>query len=312
MADEWCERKGAKLRSRSWLQVRDAWLAYLPTIDAVGEAPEERLADLTTLQKAAEEVNKEKEESKEFSEEIGGLRQGILAEALFVLHKAANVLGCAQVHVSRGLCSWSLSSAYHAAFFGMKAILQLLGIAVVEIKGSTYLIDAWAEPKKKPNKKQSLLGPSYVVLIQKVSRAEHRHLWIWFQRMLRVSDVPATTWPVGCVDQLKAHDNRAFAGQRNKLHYTTTNWPFPDLHACAPIDGFGTHSGGLDDGTAISDPDSRDFSIALGLVIIRMGCQMVQDLATHSPVVEAEWKLLNQWLGGDCNHLYQAAYSAAQ
>ena len=176
---------------------------------------------------------------KSVAEEISGLRNGILAVALFVLHKAANVMGCAQVHVARGLCSWSLSSAYQAAFFGMKAILQLLGVVVIETGDQSYLVDVWAEPDKK--KKKNFLGPKYPVLIQKVQRVEHRHLWGCFQRMLRVCTAPADIWPVGCVQSLKDLDINGFARQRNKLHYTTLFWPFEDLHACNVIADFGRH-----------------------------------------------------------------------
>jgi len=125
----------------------------------------------------------------------------------------------------------------------MKAVLQLLGIAVIETGNQTYLVDVWALAKKK--QKKNILGQAYLVLIQRVSRVEHRHLWTWFQRMLRVCEVPPSVWPVGCVDQLKSHDINAFARQRNNLHYATTDWPFNDLHACQIIDGFGIHLDGL-------------------------------------------------------------------
>jgi hypothetical protein len=303
-ASKW-DRKVAKLIGRQWADVRPAWMGYIPAIDVPGVAPQESLADLPTVQAAVSDVDGD--HPKSVAEEITGLRSGVLAEALFVLHKAANVMGCAQVHVARGLCSWSLSSAYHAAFFGMKAILQLLGVVVIETGDQSYLVDVWAEPDKKH--KKNILGPKHPVLIQKVQRVEHRHLWGCFQRMLRVCTAPAEIWPVGCVQSLRELDIKGFARQRNKLHYTTSSWPFQDLHACNVIADFGRHLGGLDDGEAVSDPGNTDFSIALGLVLLRMGCQMVLDLAETVPAVRAEWDLLRTWLAGDCNQLYQAAYA---
>lgn len=301
------DRKIAKLLGRSWDDVRDAWLNYIPAIQAAGIAPQIRLADLPTVQAAVQTAVGDHPLSVE--DEILGLRSGALAEALFVLHKAANVLGSAQVHIAKGLCSWSLSSAYHAAFFGMKAILQLIGIVVIETGNQTYLVDIWSLPGKKPKRsKAGILGPQYAVLVQRVQRGEHRHLWACFQRMLRVCTVPAAVWPPGCVTSLSAHGINNFAGQRNDLHYTTTSWPFDDLHACRVLDGFGAYPFGLDDGQAISDPERPDFSVALGLVILRIGCQMVVDLASYSNVIRAEWELLRTWLAGDCNMLYQAAY----
>src|ERR1700681_2902178 len=138
------ERKGAKLLARTWEEVRDAWLNHIPAIQVPGAAPQDGLCDLPTVQLAVQGV--QGEDPKAVEQEIPGLRSGVLAEALFLLHKAANVLGSAQVHVARGLCSWSLSSAYYAAFFGMKAVLQFLGVAAIETGNQTYLVDVWSPP----------------------------------------------------------------------------------------------------------------------------------------------------------------------
>jgi len=64
-----------------------------------GTAPQETLADLPTVQAAVSSVDGD--HPCEIVEEINGLRSGLLAESLFLLHKAANVLGAAQVHVAR-------------------------------------------------------------------------------------------------------------------------------------------------------------------------------------------------------------------
>jgi hypothetical protein len=264
------------------------------------------LGDLPTIKAAV--LSARGDDPAEIEQPILGLREGVLAEGMFLLHKSAHVLGAAQIHIERGLCSWSLSSAYHAAFFGIKAILHFLGIVVIETGNQTYLVDIFFPPKKRI---KSILGPHYWVQIQRTDRVEHRQMWHFLKRVFRVCNVPSPIWPVACVASILEHDINEFARQRNDLHYVTTSWPFPDLHACLIKDDFGRRVGGFDDGVAISDPSADDFSIALGLVILRMGCQMIADLADHAAVVRSEWNVLQNWLAGDCHGLYQAGYAAA-
>lgn len=84
-------------------------------------------------------------------EMIFGLREGILVEGLSLLYKSANVLAGATVHVERGMCSWSISSAYHAAFFAMKGIVHLLGAAFVKTD-TTFIVDVWPPPEQLSSK----------------------------------------------------------------------------------------------------------------------------------------------------------------
>ncbi len=120
----WWDRKTAKLITRKWPEVKDAWLGYIPTIDPPGKPPESAIGDLPTLELHVTGMSQQ--QPKEVVEEIVGLRQGVFIEGLFLLHKAAHVMACAQVNVAKGLRSWSLSSAYQSAFFSMKAITHFL------------------------------------------------------------------------------------------------------------------------------------------------------------------------------------------
>lgn len=301
---QWWDRKGQKLVARTWTDVRDWWANYIPVIDPPGSPPADVVGNLPSVGKVLKNV--QDDAPWEEDEEVGGLRAGVLAESLFTLHKAANVLGAAQVHVGKGLCSWSLSSAYHAAFFSAKAVLGLLGVTVIETNNRTYLIDVWPPPKKKKN----LINAPSNTLFQLTHRVEHRQIWAWFQRMLRVTTVDEVTWPKKCVEGITDLDINDFARQRNTLHYATIEWPFQDLHQCVVMEQFGRHPAGLADGDAVSDPDNEDFSIALGLVTLRMAYQMVRDIAVHSEVIKVEGQLLEGWLQGECNQLYQAAYPA--
>ncbi len=305
----WWERKGAKLRSRTWHEIRDSWMNYAALMPSSEDIDGVSLSDLESLKAATSQVTGDDPEY--ITEEIAGLRASVLAEAFFLIHKSINVLGCTQVHVNAGLCSWSLSSAYHSAFFGIKAILQLLGVVVVEVGGRSFLVDIWAHSAGKPSRRQILLGVPSVVLIQATPRIEHRQLWGWFQRMLRVCDVPGNIWPLGCVDALKNHDLAAFASQRNAIHYSSTFWPRKDLHRCEMDAHFAMFPEGLDDGIAISDPSSQNFSLALAFVVCSMAVKMGRDLSQSSEPVRHEIELIEEWLSGSCNDLYRTAIQSA-
>jgi hypothetical protein len=297
----WWERKAAKLVAREWPEILDAWLSYIPTIQPPGKVPDSPLADLPTLQAEVQDLQ---QQPKVVTTEIIGLREGVLIEGIFLLHKAANVLGSAQVHVSTGLRSWSLSSAYQAAFFAMKAVTHFLGVAVVEVQNKSVLIDIWTPPQKK---RKGEVGPSYHVLMQSCNRFEHRQLWAVFQRMMRVTKELDTVLTKDITTALLDLDINDFATQRNSLHYRIA-WPFNDLHQCNIDPNFGIHDDGIADGTPLRDPEGDDFSIVLGIVLVRIGYRMIYELSQKAPALDGELDLLRNWLRGDCHPLYQRAF----
>jgi hypothetical protein len=133
-------------------------------------------------------------------------------------------------------------------------------------------------------------------LILRTPRIEHRQSWAFFQRLLRIIRIDDAFWPGQMCKALVDLDITDFGKQRNALHYTTVSWFFDDLSACVIKPHFGEHTNDLSDGEALSDPDSDDFSIALALVIVRMGSQLLKDLVQYAPVLQPEWDLLEAWL----------------
>jgi hypothetical protein len=81
----------------------------------------------------------------EYRDELPELRHAILREGIFLLHKAAHVLGAAECQAYQGAPTWSLSTGYQAAFFCMESILRLLGIAIIEVNNKTFTVDVWPE-----------------------------------------------------------------------------------------------------------------------------------------------------------------------
>jgi hypothetical protein len=298
---QWWERKAAKLIAREWPEIKNAWLGYIPTIDPPGSVPESSIGELPTLHSQVSRMSPRDPMS--VSEEIVGLREGVFIEGLFLLHKAANVIACAQVDVAKGLRSWSLSSAYQAAFFAMKAILHFLGVAVAEVQSKSILIDVWSPPERR---RRGIPTPEFNMLLQNCHRFEHRQMWAVFQRMLRVTSERGSILSNENATSLIELAVNDFAAQRNSLHYRVA-WPFDDLHRCSVVPDFGAHAGGITDGTALNDPDREDFSIVLGIVLLRMGYGMLYEIAQEAPALKAELEILREWLRNDCHALYRRA-----
>ena len=298
------EQKIAKITKRSWTDITDLWLAYIPPIPTPGAVPTSTLGDLPTLQTEAALINGN--HPHDVLGNISGVRQNLVLEGLFNLHKAGNVLGGAGAHINKGIRTWSLSSGYHAAFFAAKSVLCWLGVTVLETNNRTVLLDVWSDDGLS---KKTIAAQQRNIRLVGSSRVEQRHIWQLFQRMLRITKDTHLIWPQKCVQELVQVDFKDFASQRNKLLYRC-EWFFDDLHKYDVTATFGNHMiGSLDNGVAISDPSNDGFSIALGLVVFRFASKMLRDLAQNSPVLQAEWNILWNWLQADCQTHYQSAYA---
>jgi hypothetical protein len=305
------ERKAEQFVKRSWEQIRDWWLGYVPPIDIPGIPPAGVIDELESVRRAISEMKKE--QPKGYPEVIG-LREGVLAESICLVHKAAHVLGASQVHFEHGLCSWSLMSAYQAAFFACKAVLGLLGVTYVEVENRTFLIDIWSERKNLSKTKRKTLALSHTCEAWFVPsrRVEHRPLWYWFQRMIQKSAVPGHVWAEGCVKALAEADCADFSRQRNSMQYVTTYWPLEDLHRYVVRDGFGLRRTPLDNGEWLDQPDAADFTVLLAIVTIRMATQLLRSLAEKSNIVKQEWDLLLKSMQGDSLTCIRSAYADIQ
>lgn len=302
---EWWESKIKKIFPRSWDELKERWLDYIPDFGESGCAPEQEITDSITFLSEVEKIKNNQPHS--VSDDMPEVRSATIHQGIFLLHKAANVIAASQIHIREGIKSWSLSSAYQAAFFSMKAVLHFLGAIVIQVPERGYfLIDLWSEEVAK---KSRIRTRSYrVIKIIKAKRFEHQQMWALFQRMLRVTKFAEkiiTAENIASMQSLKITD---FARQRNRLHYKTT-WIFEDIHSYIFDQDFGVFNNDLSDGSALEDPNRDDFSLALGFILVRMGCQMLLDIAELSPPIKSELNLLSLWFDKDCNHLYKSAYS---
>lgn len=278
-----------RLGHRNWREISDAWAPYIAQLsfDAPGQRPDAPLDQIAPLEETASRVPPDGE----LREEVLGLRPALLHEGLFLLHKAANVFVASQLQVTGGLPTWSIASAYQSAFFSMEALLRLLGVVVVEIKNKTLVIDVWPEVEKNASKKQKALyrlGTDTQHVWHKA--LGHYERWAILKRVLRTLNESPIDFAL--IQALNELDDREFARQRNRLHYSNT-WMFDDLHAFASSVSFckwaPAHS-------LVSklDPDGDDFTVVLAALVFSAASSLLAQLADTSPLIADERTLLDQ------------------
>jgi len=305
VAKNWWQRKAQKLGPRHWDELVDAWLSFVPRIDVPGNLPESALRDLVSLRDELAQVDGD--HPRDIPGDVPGLRPGMLREGLCQLHKAANVLCGAQVHIAEGFRSWSISSSYQAAFFAMKAILNLLGISYVEDpERGNFIVDIWSDPATR--RRRPKVTPTYEIRLLKTHRIEHRQAWAIFQKVLAKTHVAPTILTPANHQAFVGLDMGDFARERNALHYRIA-WPFDDLHTFTTDMDYGCFGEDLTDGTVLGDPEDKAFSVALGFVLVRTGYQMLSLVAAKSSVIREEVAILDAVLASEKSNLYQNAYS---
>ena len=285
-------QKANKIDDRDWLVIRISWIDHVPDFSEPGSPPESLLAELPALDEKVASIPKT--QTKIIEDNLPGLRQGVLHEGIYLFHKAAHTFGASLVHVERGMCTWSLSSAYHSAYFAMKAILCLLGVAIVESQRGNFLIDVWHTPDKHRRRKKPP-----VVFIYNSGKIEHGQLWACFQRALKKTINCESICGQLFLSHLTDLDPEQFARQRNDLHYQTNAWSCRDLHACLVQENFGkVTQTGLDFG-------QPDFLLALACGLIHMGHRMIGQLGESSKPILGEKALIDAWLNQPFNRLYR-------
>lgn len=287
------ERKAKRILSRSWQELSEIWIGHVPHVSLPGDPPRDPLSALQELDRHLTTIPSSQVE--EVFDDIPGLRSGLLHESIYSLHKAAHVLGSSLVHIAYGMCTWSLSSAYHSAFFAMKSVMGMLGVVAMQShNGRHFLVDVWGSPQKR-RKGQS--GPT--IILANTDRTEQRHMWAYFQRTLEVTEDSELFCDPQIEHALLQCEFTDFARQRNALHYTTNAWPLNDLHSCVTRYKFGVRQ------SPYLDFQRIDFSILLAYGMVSMGRAMLSQLAQSSRVLDAELTLIDNWLSEPFNKRYQ-------
>lgn len=277
-----------RVRERDWHEVRRAWLSEAArlNLDPPGKPPDAELVDHVPLVAA---LNFPKHDV-EHRVDVVGLRPAMLHEAIFLLHKAGNVLVAAHDQAVGGCATWSLATSYQAGLFAAEAMLKLLGVAIVSTEQRHFVVDVWPPPEKglKGKALQGYTLGSEVHLIRLSSSVSHFHRWALLQRALRMaSNLP---FDRDVVQVLIDMEDRDFAAQRNTLHYAT-GWAYSDLHAYIGMPGefSPTSKASL---LASLEAGESSFGMALGTTIFLFGLRLLQDLAELAPQIAGERDVL--------------------
>lgn len=289
MANSPIEQLGHRLiKGRPWEQIAGFWLEALPSIDPPGGPPDTSIRELLELLGIKNEVM-----SGDAHENVQGLREALLREAIFLLHKASHVLSCAEVMHIQGRRTWALSDGYHAALFAARAILGLLGIGATDFGGPSVVFNVWpiAEKEKMARNSQRASTPPLTTLFMPYrTRLDHSHVWSLFSRALRVIVLPA--WAAPIVKKIKALDDSRLSHQRNRLHYSNHTWIGDDLHSLNPPDAAEIEAFDLE---GVLDSEAREqFSLALGLSIYLLGANLMGSI--QSRLLDGERALLDEKL----------------
>lgn len=264
------------MSGRKWPDVVDAWNEMAPT-EKIG-VPTEPIGEGLSILLGAP-LEQERWETDDQKDEVRIL---LLREGLYLVHKAAHVLGAALAHVDGGMASWSNSSGYQSALFGVRGLLSFVGVTVFEWNNQKFLLDAWkGGASEAPLRFERL----------RATKHEHLNLWVLFSRVLRVVEAPEEVWPRKIVQELCGLGESEFASQRNRLLYMIHSWPLDDLHELVYRPAFGVyrcqeHS---------LEASRIDFSVVLAGAILRCVLGAISSLAGRVPRIGSELQKLENW-----------------
>lgn len=290
MSTQAYEREIKRLARRDWPTIRNLWLEAVGKLNFVhaGVAPEFPAEEVVGMRDLVEAVGANAGEQRVT---LSSFNAPLLHQGIFLLHKAGNVLTAAHDQACAGLPTWSLATAYQAGLFALDSILHLMGVAFVNYSPRRqFLVDIWPGPSAGLSKRAlaAYTDGKEINVIPMSASVQHFHRWAALQRLLNTThELPITT---EIRDAFLNLGDRAFAEQRNALHYSHT-WTFDDIHTytdspeLVDFDTLAKLLGGL-------DARSDQFSLVLGTATFFLASQMLKSLAAEAPLLEAEYSLL--------------------
>lgn len=287
MAGNWVKSACGKIACRDWGDLRDYWGQSLLDVDPPGSAPEHTVAELVGVEQELEECQ---ETVPRFVDSIPGVRDCILHEGIFLLHKAVNVLGAAERHADAGIESWALSSGYHASLFAAQAIVRFLGVSLADTGCRTLIVDTFPEKETLSSKarKRGEVAAERTMLLIRPTTVGHRDTWRFFQRTLNISKVGEHVVTKDVQSHLKHTRVEEFAKQRNRIHYGVNHWPGNDLHTCITTTGFGY----VGTGSPLVSSSEGGFSLANGAITVSVAAKMLASIVSVCPTIQGELDLL--------------------
>jgi hypothetical protein len=294
------EKKLKRVSQRDWAAIKDLWVGYSGHLNGSGQPPPS-LAD-EILSRLIEPKNLPLEGERRFETPL--LRDALLSEAVFGLHRAAHVLGACEVHVDAGILTWSISNAYHSAFLALDSVLKFLGICIVTVDNVQMVVDVWPEPPSGlSNSQRRRYGLGSDTNIVRHDRLDHYHRWHVLQRAINTLKSPPVSREL--VNLLCSFGSKSFARQRNELHYLG-RWYFDDLFAATPTGTFCT-ADNVDAVIAGLSEESQEFSYFLAAALVYFAQQLLAGIAQKSPAAELELHRMQASLSGALHPLMKQA-----
>jgi hypothetical protein len=284
--------KWQKFGERDWEEIRDAWLANVPTFPSIGAPPDPGLEHLATLAAIGLPVGSA---PYKLVPDVQGIRRLALWEAVFLFHKCSHIHLAAQRLGQQGMHSWCMFNAYHSAYLGARGIMELLGVALTRVGGRQAAIDLFirgdSNTKKKAQQARRESGlPQFqeFLLVDLKSNLDQQDLWEGFQRVLKMS-------VIGCMDQglrreLLGLSSGDITPPRNHFLYQAHFWPLADLVSDATLDEMDTLIG------THLDTTEEGFLLRLSFSVYRLFEQLMGDLSEHSPIIKTQFDGSRSWL----------------
>lgn len=279
------ERSLKRVSKRSWPAVVEAWAPFISALDseAFANYPNSGVRDLPGLKAAMSGAL-----GKEAEARIHDLASAPshLQEAVFLVHKATNILVAAQDQAVGGLPTWSLATAYQAALFGAMASNCLLGVTLHAYVRESFLLDFFPAPSNELSKKAlaSYQIGTEAQVIKFESTVSHYHHWGLFRRLLRTTD--SLNFDSAILQELISVEDVDFARQRNDLHYGHV-WKFDDLHEyknCDELSAFTDKQHYI----SMLEPSSSSFGLVLAVSVVSFAIKLLGDLAKLAPILQKE------------------------
>lgn len=280
---------------RSWYQISDYWLSSIPRLDPDANFAFEVLENFKPLVDILSSTS-----DAELKVEIVGLRETVFREAIFLFHKSINVLSIAELNANRGNPTWSLSTAYHSAFFGARALTRLLGVANATVGGKNWVIDIYPQWVKSSKRKRNDINSQTDILIFESPKIEQRHHWRLFQRLARVTKFDDKTMS-RLADDLWKTDEGDLTKQRHALLYGKNVWFFNDLYQTDIRSGFGIRTSNT---SMRTDAGTEDFTIFLAYSIVEFGIRLLRSIGEKANILKDSLNMIEQSITSDRHPIY--------
>ncbi|HQX74239.1 MAG TPA: HEPN domain-containing protein [Chitinophagaceae bacterium] len=277
-----------RIDKRDWSKLCDKWLSFIPSFSYPGEAPEHQILDFVGLEAI---YHKTQSAQGGLKIDVPLLRQEVLREAIYFVHKSTHVCGAANIHLENGALSWAISSAYQSSFFALKGILGLLGLSFPRINTS-LMVDCFPEEEKlssKQRKRGEIPRQEFKFVV--LPKLSHKHMWQIFQRVLYVSKIEL--WREEIVSYLRHIDIDKFSEQRNSLHYKNDFWLFPeDLFKRVFDPSFGVFENLFTEANYDRMDSKKDFSFILNYILLKFAIDLIKDLGKNATSINEEYNVI--------------------